>query len=169
MIQDAQRLTGRPRNGETTMTHWQLRHVDRSHPAACGPRARGFTLIEIMIVVVIVAILAGIAFPSYQDSVRKSRRSEAKSALSDLAARQEQFFNDNKRYTDDFASLGTSATTPSNYYSLRITPGATGTLTSSYLLTATAAGAQTSDTKCVTFTYASSGAKASTPPGNTCW
>ena len=168
-MQDAQRRTGRPRNGETIMTHWQLRHVDRVYPAARGPRARGYTLIEIMIVVVIVAILAGIAFPSYQDSVRKSRRSEAKSALSDLAARQEQFFNDNKRYTDNFASLGASATTPSNYYNLQITPGATATLTSSYLLTATAAGAQTSDTKCVTFTYASSGAKASTPPGNTCW
>ena len=151
------------------MTHQQSHYSDRTNLGAGGLRERGFTLIEIMIVVVVVAILAAIAFPSYQDSVRKSRRAEAKSALSDLAARQEQFFNDNKTYADTVAKLGTSGTTPSGYYTLQIAAGATGTLVSSYTMTATAAGVQTSDTKCATLTYASSGVKASTPAGNTCW
>jgi len=151
------------------MTHRQAPHSDCSYMTASGLRERGFTLIEIMIVVVVVAILAAIAFPSYQDSVRKSRRAEAKSALSDLAARQEQFFNDNKTYADTVAKLGASGTTPGGYYTLQIAAGQTGTLTSSYRMTATTAGAQTSDIKCATLTYASSGVKDSTPAGNTCW
>jgi type IV pilus assembly protein PilE len=169
MMQDTRHRTDLRENGEITMSHQQSTLANRSHLAASGQRQRGFTLIEVMIVAAVVAILAMIAFPSYQDSVRKSRRAEAKSALSDLAARQEQFYNDNKTYADTIAKLGTTATTPSGYYTLQIAPGATLTLASSFLLTATAAGVQTSDAKCTTFTYTSSGKKDSTPAGNTCW
>jgi type IV pilus assembly protein PilE len=168
-MQDTRLRTDLPGNGEIAMSHQRSKQATRMHLLADGRRQRGFTLIEIMIVVAVVGILAMIAFPSYQDSVRKSRRAEAKSALSDLAARQEQFFNDNKTYADTVAKLNGSATTPSGYYTLQIAPGATGTLVSSYLMTATAAGVQTSDTKCTTFTYSSSGKKDSTPAGNTCW
>jgi type IV pilus assembly protein PilE len=69
-------------------------------------RVRGFTLIELMIVVAIVAILAMVAFPSYMESMRKSRRAEAKTALLDLAARQERYFTTHNAYTDRPDHLG---------------------------------------------------------------
>ena len=66
----------------------------------------GFTLIELMIAVVVIGILAMVAIPAYNDSVTKGRRSDAKSTLTTIAARQEQFFMDNKRYTADLSELG---------------------------------------------------------------
>lgn len=56
---------------------------------------RGFTLIEIMVVVSIVGILVAIAVPSYQDSVRKSRRAQAKSDLVEVAQAMERYYNAN--------------------------------------------------------------------------
>ena len=59
--------------------------------ASAARRNRGFTLIELMVVVVIATILLGIAVPSYMSQVRQSRRTEAKTALLDLAGREERF------------------------------------------------------------------------------
>jgi type IV pilus assembly protein PilE len=73
----------------------------------------GFTLIEVMVVVVIVAILATIAFPSYQDSVRKAARRAAQGALLDIASRQQQFFLDNRAYASTYGSGGLNLTFPS--------------------------------------------------------
>jgi len=61
-------------------------------------RIRGFTLIELMVVVAIVGILVGIALPSYQDSVRKGRRGQAKSDLVELAQRAERYRTVNNSY-----------------------------------------------------------------------
>jgi len=61
-------------------------------------RLRGFTLIEVMIVVAIVGILAAIAVPAYGDYVRRSKIVEATSNLSDMRTRMEQFFLDNRSY-----------------------------------------------------------------------
>ncbi len=72
----------------------------------------GFTLIELMIVVVIVAILAGIAYPSYQDSIRKARRADAKSALLEAASRQERFYTENNQYTNVLIAVAGCVTTP---------------------------------------------------------
>jgi type IV pilus assembly protein PilE len=58
---------------------------------------KGFTLIEVMIVVAIVGILAAVAYPSYQDHVRKSRRAEAQSALMGLAAAMERQLHRGRR------------------------------------------------------------------------
>ena len=68
--------------------------------------ARGFTLIELMIAVMIVGILSSIAVPAYSDYVTKSRRAQAKQFMMDLATRQEQFMLDNKTYAQSTQELG---------------------------------------------------------------
>ena len=64
-------------------------------------RERGFTLIEMMVVVAIIAIIAAIAYPSYQESVRKSRRADAKSVLLHAAQWMERYYTENNRYDKD--------------------------------------------------------------------
>lgn len=71
---------------------------------------RGFTLIELMVVVAIVAILAMIAMPYYEGYVIRSNRSVGAAELMKLASRQEQYFIDNKIYADSLAKLGYSQT-----------------------------------------------------------
>lgn len=61
-------------------------------------RQRGFTMIELLIVMVIVAILAAIAFPAYQDQVRKTRRSTAKATMMELVQCAERFHTSNRTY-----------------------------------------------------------------------
>lgn len=65
---------------------------------------RGFTLIELMIVVVVVAILAAVGYPSYRDHVARSQRSQGQQVLSDIAQRQEQFLLDRRQYATAFGS-----------------------------------------------------------------
>ncbi len=67
---------------------------------------RGFTLIELMVVVSIVAILLAVALPAYQDQVKRGHRSAAKSALLEVANRQSQFLLSNRTYTNDPNDLG---------------------------------------------------------------
>ena len=69
-----------------------------SRSVAHARRARGFTLIEVMITVAIVAILAAVALPSYQDYVRRGEVPEAFTYLSDFRIKLEQYYQDNKNY-----------------------------------------------------------------------
>lgn len=69
----------------------------------------GFTLIELLVAVAIVGLLAAIAYPSYINQVIESRRNIGKSALLQVADRQEQYFMDNKRYAADLTRLGYTA------------------------------------------------------------
>lgn len=62
--------------------------------------ARGFTLIELMITVAIVAVLGAVAYPSYQESVRKSRRAEARVALMEVLQQQERYMTQYNRYLE---------------------------------------------------------------------
>ncbi len=124
--------------------------------------ARGFTLIEAMIVVAIVAILAAIAFPAYTEHIRKARRSDAKSALLDLAAREERFYSVQNVYTNRPSDLGytadTAATFPIDvisgstaFYALSVTITAPTTTTGpAFAATAAAKGSQAGD-KCGDF------------------
>lgn len=82
---------------------------------------RGFSLLELMIAVAVVAILAAIAYPSYQSHLISSRRASAQSHLMDIAQREQQYFLDTRSYASDLATL--SMTTPSDvnsYYMITI-------------------------------------------------
>jgi len=97
-------------------------------------------MIELMIAVAVVAILAAIAYPSYQDHLRKGRRSAAQSFLIDVAARQQQFLLDARSYAGGAGALGAlNLMVPgdvSRFYTVTIGP-AVPTLPPSYIITAT--------------------------------
>jgi type IV pilus assembly protein PilE len=91
----------------------------------------GFTLIEVMIVVVVLTLLAAVALPSFLDSLRKGRRAEAFSALSAVQLAQERWRSSNAAYSNNLTAavdatlpavrgLGLSATTPSGLYSVAL-------------------------------------------------
>lgn len=71
-----------------------------------GGRARGFTLIEVMITVAIVAILAAIAYPSYASYIRKGKRATAQAALMDLVSKEQTYLLDRRVYTNAQADIG---------------------------------------------------------------
>jgi type IV pilus assembly protein PilE len=134
----------------------------------------GFTLIELMVTVAILSILATIAVTSYTSQVQKSRRTEAKSALLDLAGREERLFSTTNTYSQDEAFLGyaTVSTQMTNmpfgngYY--QMTAVATAT---TYTLTATPVGAQAADGTCGSFSVNQLGVQTVSGTGTvaTCW
>jgi len=67
---------------------------------------QGFTLIEVMIVVLIIGILATIAYPNYSDYVKRGNRSEGQAFLNDVSARQERYFSQNNAYITNDADAG---------------------------------------------------------------
>lgn len=138
----------------------------------------GFSLIELMVTVAIVAILASIALPSYLASVRKSRRTEAKSALLDLAGREERYYNTNTNantYTNQANALGYGTAAVSTlpvgngYYQVTISsPAANGLPAPSYEIVAVPITPdQLKDVQCLQFTVDSSGLQTAT--NASCW
>jgi type IV pilus assembly protein PilE len=107
----------------------------------------GFTLIELMIVIVIVAILAAIALPGYQSQIRKSRRSDAIALMSQVQQAQERWRSNNAQYAASMAALSIGTSTSGGYYTLATAPVG-GSEAVSFTITATGQGSQTSDSGC---------------------
>ena len=137
---------------------------------------KGFTLIELMITVAIVAILAAVAYPTYRSYVMRSNRVEAQNALLQIQVAQEKFFLQHNRYAttnteltnapgDATPGLGMRSTTEHGYYTLSLAPGPGGSV-NGYTATATATGGQAQDTDCPTFSITHTGVRS---PSTGCW
>ena len=117
---------------------------------------KGFTLIELMITVAIIAILAAIAIPAYNAQVQKTRRADGIAMLMQIAQQQERYFSKNFSYATSVTDLGYSATPTASdegYYNVSTSSAAcvSGTVNSCFVISAVAVGAQLDDTSCRTF------------------
>lgn len=153
----------------------------------CAPfkAQKGFTIIELMMVIVVLGVLVGIALPAYQDYVRKSNRSVAKGKLLELSSLQEQYFGDYKVYANTldlffgFGEAQAGADTSFNFvdkddddaiYVFTVATSAVGGVDRmAYTLTATpkAGSIQAADTECASFSLTDTGARSAT--SDECW
>jgi type IV pilus assembly protein PilE len=128
---------------------------------------RGFTLVELMIVVAIIALIIAFGYPSYRNQVMKTNRSDGMIFLLDIADRQERFYSDSGTYTTDITDLGfANATSPDGHYTVAITDDPSSDITITYQITATPQGKQADDT-CSSYTIDSLGTRTSSPAS--CW
>lgn len=153
------------------------RHVD-----FLGAKSKGFTLIEVMIVVVIVGILASVAYPSFMNQIRTSRRSDAVVALSSIQQSQERWRANNTSYVTTTSLLTTAAPTglgfrstglsEGGYYSLALSSNtASGCTTATcYIIDATAVTgkSQSNDTGCTVLTITVTNGSGDKSPA-ACW
>ena len=129
---------------------------------------RGVTLLELMVVVVIVGILASIAYPNYREFVARAKRNEAKAALLQIAQNQERFYLQNNTYTLDMTQLGfpdaAGYITDTESYSVSVTVADANDFTA----VATYQNADAEAGKCQTFNIDGRGGKTLAPDDN-CW
>lgn len=126
----------------------------------------GFTLIELMITVAIIAILAAIALPSYKNYIVKSHRTEAQAAMLSLAQYLESKYNASFSYPA-VASIPESLTKPGNvsdYYTISVS---IANASQTYTITAAPITSKQNDTQCGTLTLNEQGVK--TPTTSGCW
>jgi len=143
-------------------------------------RQRGYTLLEMMVVVAIVTILASIGYPSYMGYITRVNRVAAKSMLLQVADRQEQFFANNKRYTNDLTALGYAANgfmvndqgaftadgASDRIYQITLTNATPMTYTVNAVPQLRQAG---HDSQCMTLTLTHTGVRSQTGASTECW
>ncbi|HWM70709.1 MAG TPA: type IV pilin protein [Steroidobacteraceae bacterium] len=145
-------------------------------------RTGGFTLVELMVTIVVASILISIAVPAYQAQVRKSRRTEARMAVMDLATREERYYSVNNDYSNSALQLGYGTvdtqikdqTVGNGYYQVTVentlaAPLAAPPKRAAFTITAKASGSQLKDAPCQQFVVDQSGTQTSTPSASDCW
>jgi type IV pilus assembly protein PilE len=121
-----------------------------------------------MIVVVVISILASIAFPSYREQMMKGQRADARALLYEVLQKQERFYTENNTYTTSLTALGYPAAlkTRNDAHNITMAAGASGAIATSVNIVATAA----SDAKCATMTLANTQLTTATGTDpTTCW
>ena len=141
---------------------------------------RGFTLVETLVVIAIIAMLASIGFPQYTTYMTRTKRATAKSFMLIVADRQEQFFLDNKQYAGGMSDLGyaddavaldnngivTITTNPARIYLVDLS----NTSATTFTINAAPELVQANqDTLCGTLTLSHTGQRDQTGAGTRCW
>ncbi|MCG9759578.1 MULTISPECIES: type IV pilin protein [Pseudoalteromonas] len=136
-----------------------------------GKTMSGFTLIEVMIVVVIIGILSAVAYPNYTEYVRRGARADAMTLLLDAANKQEQFFVDNRAYSNNLANIGVPTATENGYFNVTLENVTANTFT---IVATAAAGPVQGDQQCPALTIDELGVRGVTGTTNQdaidrCW
>lgn len=145
--------------------------MSKTPVAKLGNRQGGFTLLELMIVIVIMGILVAVAVPSYQESVRRSNRKAGAACLLELSQFAERYYTTNLTYVGlpAPAANGCVADLAGRY----VFGAPTGVTATTYSYTATAAGVQLADAKCMNLGINQTGAKTvsgtNSAAPNECW
>lgn len=143
-------------------------------------RQRGVTLLELMIVVAIIAIISAFAYPSYMNYVVNTKRTVATTTLLQVAERQQQFFIDNKQYTNDLTDLGFAAdplvvaddgqTTVAGDSDAVYSIALSNVTATTYTISAAPLHGQASrDNHCANLTLDHAGARGNSAGGDDCW
>lgn len=137
-----------------------------THDPGAPRRSSGITLLELMIVVVIVGILAAIAYPNYRDFTDRATRTEAKAILLEIAQNQERFYLQNSTYgtLSQLGYAGNTITTDSGAYSVTVN----GADASNFDAQATYQRGGQEAGKCLTFNIDGRGSQTSAPKTD-CW
>jgi len=134
---------------------------------------RGFTLIELMITVAVIAILAAVAVPSYFKYTLRSNRSAAESVMQEIASAQERYLIDAREFAGNLTTLGYTVpnTVNPNYQISMVATAASasGGTPPGYTITAKPIGSQTRDTGCATLTLHGDGSKTASTGATNCW